>query len=340
MALRARIEALLARHWWQPQPTLLTQALRPLAAVYGIAQRRAAARAAPPAPLPVPVVVVGNVVAGGAGKTPTVIALVDALVAVGRRPGVVSRGWGRLDDAVRDVDVADDADAVGDEPLVIRRRCGVPVWVGRDRAAAVRALCARHPGVDVVVADDGLQHAALARAVDVAVFDERGVGNGRLLPAGPLRQPLPANVPATMRVLYTAGRPSTSLPGAVAQRRVEHAWPLAAWRAGDAGQRVPLAALQGRDLVAVAGIASPEKFYASLRSAGLTLSSTLALPDHHRYATLPWPAATADVVTTEKDAVKLDPSRIGGTRVWVVPLDLDLPRGWVRDLLALLALPE
>lgn len=315
----------LQRHWWRESPSLLAQALRPLSWLY-----RAVAtlhrRLACPQRQPVPVLVVGNLVVGGAGKTPTVIALVQALRDRGWRPGVVSRGYGRANAAQREVADGDSAAAVGDEPLLIRRRSGVPVWVGRDRVAAAQALCAAHPEVDLIVADDGLQHHRLARDAECVVFDERGAGNGLLLPAGPLREPMPRVLPARRTVLYTGGAASTRLPGALAQRRLAQAWPLAAWSrggSGDAAAAVPLQALRGRPLVAAAGIAAPQKFFAMLDAAGLRFQA-LPLPDHHDHATLPWPA-DAEVVTTEKDAVKLDPARPGMARVWVLPLDLALP---------------
>src|SRR4051812_3838667 len=135
--------------------------------------------------LPVPVIVVGNLLVGGAGKTPTVIAVVDLLRRHGRVPGIVSRGYGRADSAVCEVAPNGEARRVGDEPLLLARRTGVPVFVGADRVAAGHALLQAHPRVDVIVADDGLQHLALGRAIEVLVFDDRGAGNDRLLPAGP-----------------------------------------------------------------------------------------------------------------------------------------------------------
>jgi tetraacyldisaccharide 4'-kinase len=334
MTLAARAEALLARHWWRPRPGALSRALLPLAALYGALAAWQRGRTTPQR-APVPLLVVGNFIAGGAGKTPTVIALVQALRAVGRVPGVISRGHGRQGEAPREVQSGDDVTAVGDEPLLIRRRSAAPVWVGRQRLQAARALCQAHPAVDVLIADDGLQHAALAADAALVVFDERGAGNGLLLPAGPLREPLPRRLPPTMRVLYTAGRASTALPGALALRRITEAWPLAAWRAGDASAAVPLGALQGRPLLAVAGLAAPQKFFGMLQAAGLDLQR-LPLPDHHPYTTLPWPPGTPEIVVTEKDAVKLDPARLGATRAWVVPLDLSLPDALVAELLALL----
>lgn len=325
------LEALLQRHWWQPRRTWLAQLLRPLSWLYRGLAARAARR--PARPSPVPVIVVGNLVAGGAGKTPTVIALVQALRDAGRTPGVISRGHGRSADGVRAVGAFDTAAQSGDEPTLIRRRTGVPVWVGRDRPAAAHALCAAHPDVDVLVSDDGLQHAPLARAAELVVFDERGTGNGLLLPAGPLREPMPSAWPARRRVLYNAPRPSTPVPGALAERRLGAALDLAHWHANRRSEAVPLAALRGRPLVAAAGIAAPERFFSMLEAEGLTIER-LPLPDHHDFATLPWPPATPDVVVTEKDAVKLDPHAMGQTRVWVVGLDFVLPSALVADLLA------
>lgn len=329
MTLAARAGSLLASHWWRPQPSALANMLRPLSWLY-----RALAlwhkRRAVPQQLSVPVLVVGNCVAGGAGKTPTVIALVQALLAAGRKPGVISRGYGRQGDSVRAVQAGDAAAAVGDEPLLIRRRTGVPVWVGRDRVAAGRALIARNADVDVIVCDDGLQHHRLAWNAAVMVFDERGSGNGLLLPAGPLREALPTHLAPGMYVLYTSGAPSTALPGAVAQRRFGRVRALAG------GAEVDISQLRGRPLLAVAGLAAPEKFFAMLVATGLSFKR-LPLPDHHAYDTLPWPAETSDVITTEKDAVKLAPQRVGATRIWVVPLDLQLPAALVVDLIRALA---
>ena len=337
--MTAPLEDLLQRCWWRPAPDALAWALWPLSIIYRGLLTLQQRRTLPPAALPVPVLVVGNHVVGGAGKTPTVIAIVQALQAAGRQPGVISRGHGREGEQALAVNDASTAVAVGDEPLLIRRRCGVPVWVGRRRTEVALALCAEHPEVDVLVADDGLQHRALARQAELVVFDERGAGNGLLLPAGPLREPLPAATPAIRRVLYTAGTASTPLPGVMATRRLALAWPLAAWHRGDATQALPLQQLRGRPLLAAAGMAAPEKFFGMLAAAGLQ-TTRMPLPDHHPYTTLPWPPGTPDVLVTEKDAVKLQPAAVGGTRVWVLPLDLHLPAGLIDELSALLFPPH
>jgi tetraacyldisaccharide 4'-kinase len=273
---------------------------------------------------PVPVIVVGNLVAGGAGKTPAVIALVQVLRQAGYVPGVISRGHGRSTRhaaAVRDDSAATE---VGDEPLLIRRRTGAPVWVARRRIEAARGLCAAHPEVDVLVADDGLQHWRLQRELQLIVFDDRGVGNGLQLPAGPLRQPMPAWVPVNSHVLYNADAPSTAWTGSLVQRGLAGAVLLQDWWRGAAPDLAALRALRGRTLVAAAGLAAPQRFFGMLRDAGLQIQA-LPLGDHHAFTPLPWPEGTPEVVVTEKDAVKLPRDGIAGTRVWVVALDFRLP---------------
>ncbi len=333
--VRAALEAFFRRIWWTPRPGVAARLLWPLAALYGLLWRRRAVAAPPARALPVPVLVVGNVVVGGAGKTPTVMAVVAALQRRGHRPGIVSRGHGRQGDAAQAVHPGCAVGEVGDEPLLMARRSGVPVVVGRDRVAAAQALCRQSPAIDVIVSDDGLQHLALARTAELVVFDERGAGNGLLLPAGPLREPWPAaSLGRTVRhLLYTAGRASTPQDGHLARRTLRQAWPLAAWHAGDAAAARPIEALRGRPLLAAAGLAAPEKFFAMLRAEGLDID-TLPLPDHFAYARRPWPDDGPDVLVTEKDAIKLDPAVPSRRRIWVLPLDLALP----DDLIDALAL--
>lgn len=330
----------LERAWLERGP--LVRALLPLAWVFGAltALRRQLYRLGwrRSHRLPVPVVVVGNLIVGGAGKTPTVMAIVALLRRHGFTPGIVSRGYGRSDDGALDVQPHTAATDCGDEPLLMRLRTGAPVVVGRNRAGAGLALLHRHPTVDIVISDDGLQHLKLARDAQVLVFDERGVGNGWLLPAGPLREPLPASVPMHSVVLYNAPVASTALAGSLATRALAGAVALASWRIGQAASMATLESLHGRPLVAAAGVARPNRFFDMLREQGLQISA-LPLPDHFDFATLPWPAETPDVVLTEKDAVKLDPTRVGATRVWVAALDFALPAAFESALLALLPTP-
>ncbi|MDT8999184.1 tetraacyldisaccharide 4'-kinase [Paucibacter sp. APW11] len=321
----------------------LAQALRPLAALHGalirlrvLLYRLGFKRAAS---LPVPVIVVGNWIVGGAGKTPTTLALLRRCAALGLRAGVISRGYGRSDETlIRVVSGGDSATEVGDEPLLIQRRAGVPVAVGRDRVATARALLAAHPDLQVLISDDGLQHWRLPRQLSVLVFDERGLGNGRLLPAGPLRQNRPlAAAPGSSSeqlVLYNAPQASTALTGHLAQRRLAGAVRLKDWWAGQPATLQALQALcsaRARPLLAAAGMAAPQRFFAMLREQGLVIDE-LPLPDHYRFDTLPWPADTPTLLITEKDAVKLLPERLHGTEVWVVTLDFSPEQAFEQAL--------
>lgn len=286
----------------------------------------------------IPIVVVGNLIVGGAGKTPTVMAVAEMLRRHGFNPGIISRGYGRSSDEWIEVRMDTDVHRSGDEPLLMKLRLQLPVVVGRDRVAAAKELLRLHPGIDVVVSDDGLQHLRLHRDVQVVVFDRRGVGNGWLLPAGPLREPLRRQIPPKTLVLYNASEPSTSWPGALAHSELLGAAALADWWCGQAASPEVLHDLKDRRVTAAAGMANPDRFFDMLRSAGLTID-TIPLPDHHDFKTLPWPPGTSDVLVTEKDAIKIKPQNVGTTKVWVVPLDFRLGAEFERALLALLPSP-
>jgi tetraacyldisaccharide 4'-kinase len=266
--------------------------------------------------LPVPVIVVGNVVVGGTGKTPLVIWLVDALRLAGYVPGVISRGYGGDADAdVVEVMMASRADQVGDEPLLIARRAQCPVMVGRDRVAAARALLAAHPAVDVIVSDDGLQHYRLQRTVEIVLFDERGGGNRWLLPAGPLRESMSRQRDVTVLngVQLPTGLPKNCLRMQLAGQRAE--------ALSDRTHSISLSGLSGR-IVAVAGIGNPERFFGMLRAIGLSIE-TMALQDHHIFSAQTFAGIAADVILmTEKDAVKCEgiDSVSNDPRMWVVPV--------------------
>lgn len=299
--------------------------------------------------LPVPVLVIGNRIVGGAGKTPTTIALLQHLRQAGWHPGVLSRGYKaaqaqqggpvRLDAASAP---ALDASVTGDEPLLIWRRTGVPLMIGPDRVAAGEALLKTHPEIDILVCDDGLQHLKLHRDIEVVVFDERGAGNGWLMPAGPLREPWhvePASaLVAPPVVLYNAARASTPLPGHLARRTLGAPRALADWWAGVDGER--LLPPQNGPVAALAGIAQPDRFFDALRGLGFAVTP-IPLPDHASFDTLPWPAATPHLIVTEKDAVKLDPARVARarphTQVWVAGLDFEPEPGFWQALDAALA---
>lgn len=259
--------------------------------------------------LPVPVLVVGNLTVGGTGKTPLVIHLVERLRAAGRTPGVISRGYG-AEGAPRLVDIDSRAEAVGDEPLLIARRCGVPVAVGVDRVAAARALLAAHPAVDVIVSDDGLQHLRLARDLEICVIDGgRGFGNGWRLPAGPLRESVTRLASVDLVVVNGGTR-----PGAVSMTLV----PGMARRLCDGHERA-LSGFVGSKVHAVAGIGHPARFFAALAVAGLEVMP-YPRPDHAPLALADLPSPDGwPVLLTEKDAVKLA-NASGRDDLWLVPV--------------------
>ncbi len=284
------------RHWYRF--SWLSALLVPVAFAFGaiVRLRRAAYRRGilRTTRVAAPVVVVGNLVAGGTGKTPLVLWLAAALAQRGWRPGIVSRGYGAGASHPRAVTIGGDPRDFGDEPLLHAERSGCPVWVGRDRAAAATALLAAHPECDVVICDDGLQHYALARDFEIAVRDERGAGNGLMLPAGPLREPLSRHVDA-----WVVNGPNAA-PGEFTMRLE-----AAGFRRVDSpSSEVARAELSGRRLHAVAAIGNPRRFFAQLEQLGLTLQ-THAFPDHHlfRPEELAFPGGDF-ILMTEKDAVK------------------------------------
>ncbi len=306
--------------------------------------------------MPVPVIVVGNITVGGSGKTPLVIALVEALRREGYVPGVVSRGYGgtatRSKSAVESVDgsiglVADDtandaaadssgdaADRYGDESVLIRLRTGAPVFVGRRRVAAARALLVAHPEVDVLIADDGLQHYALARNFEIAVFDARGAGNRRLLPAGPLREPLERLLDIDAIVLNGDDAVLPEIPGGAMPARSPYRMTLVAgdaYRVNNPGETRALQLFRGRRLTAAAGIGNPQRFFAQLRRIGLKFHR-MPLDDHHRYRDNPFADRFSEaVLMTEKDAVKC--RRFDEARMWAVPVSAEIDPALVAAIL-------
>ena len=257
----------------------------------------------------IPVIVVGNIVAGGSGKTPLVIWIAEFLKKNGWSPGIVSRGYGTRETQPRAATIASDASDVGDEPIVLSRRSGCPVWVGVDRVAAVRALRAQHEDVDVVILDDGLQHYRLRRDIEIAVVDSRGFGNGFLLPAGPLREPAwrLRTVDAVVANGFTKDRAySMSLQGDTFHRMT------------DSNERRAAAAFAGQKVHAVAGIGDPNRFFMHLVKLGVK-PVPHPFPDHHPFKPQDLDfGADAQVVMTEKDAVKL--RHAARANWWVLPV--------------------
>jgi tetraacyldisaccharide 4'-kinase len=274
----------------------------------------------------VPVLVVGNLVAGGSGKTPLAIALVERLRAAGWTPGVATRGYGR-DDGARPlwVDARTDPARGGDEPVLIARRTGAKVRADRDRVAAARALVAE--GCDIVVCDDGLQHYRLARDLEIEVVDaRRRYGNGQLLPAGPLREPVERAARCDFRVVNAMDGDGPPGFGEWPMRLLaDRALPLLG------GRPQPLASFAGQRVHAVAGIGDPERFFAMLRALGIAVVPH-AFADHHRYVAGDFEfGSDLPVLMTEKDAVKC--TAFVGQRHYSVPIRAELPEAfWIALL--------
>ncbi len=267
--------------------------------------------------LPVPVIVVGNLIVGGAGKTPVARALARQLLEMGWHPGIISRGYGRSVPGVRAVGPDDSPKYVGDEPLLYAQD-GFPIYVGEQRAAAGLALLRANPGVDILIADDGLQHLALARDLEVVVFDQRGIGNGALLPAGPLREPLSRLTDGCVRGLIIQGHPD------------QQGWPNVPlfgmtlvpdqiYRLNQPDDMLPLKHLAGQTVVALAGIGNPERFFSMLRDHGLRVDAR-SFPDHYEFQSGDMPMTTLPVLMTAKDAVKCREFAAGHDNWYVVPV--------------------
>ena len=327
---RSRLETSLLREW--AGGGAAQWLLRPLSWLYAgiLCLRRMANGSVRPlytsaASLRAPLVVVGNLTAGGSGKTPCVIALAQALAARGWHPGIVSRGYGGRG-RITPVTASSAPAEVGDEPVLIARRTGMPVWVGRDRLAAARDLLGACPQVDVLISDDGLQHASLPRDVEIVVVDaRRGFGNRRLLPAGPLREPLVRL--SRVDQLWVCGEgevPACPPAGATAVPvRVGLALSGTACSLARPGETRPLAGFAGQDTVAVAGIAAPERFFGMLGAAGVR-ATPAAWPDHHAFRAEDLQhLRDRCVLMTQKDAVKCE--AFAAADWWMVPLDAVIP---------------
>ncbi|MBS1144862.1 MAG: tetraacyldisaccharide 4-kinase [Proteobacteria bacterium] len=317
----------LQRQWFeQRRLTPALWLLLPLLAIYVVlsALNRALAK---PVRLPVPVIVVGNLIVGGAGKTPLTLWLAKQFKALGWQPGIVSRGYGRTGDGVIPVHADSLPTEVGDEPLLLARRSGVPVWVGRQRAEAGAALLAAHPEVNVLLCDDGLQHHALARDVELVVFDARGAGNGWRLPVGPLREPLSRL--ATVDAIIGNNLKST-LSGAAPGFEMR-LLPGEFYRLDDPSQTCTAERFHGRSpLYALAGIGNPERFFQTLAALGLDCK-TQAFPDHHRYTAADLTFAQDGILLmTEKDAVKCAGLTAGET--WVLPVEAELSPALIEHI--------
>ena len=322
------LAAWLQQEWYaQRRPSPALWLLLPLHALFVLisAGRRLAYRCGMLASirLPVPVIVVGNLVAGGVGKTPLVLWLVKELQRRGRRPGIVSRGYGGTAESIRAVPPDSPVAEVGDEPLMLARRSGVPVWIGADRAAAGQALLATHAEVDILIADDGLQHYRLARDAEVVVFDGRGAGNGWRLPIGPLREPLCRLRQATALV-FNGGASERVQAAAPAVPRFDMNLQAGIfYRLGDPTCFCSVEAMKGKKLHALAGIGAPSRFFGTLKSLGLQFAEH-PFPDHHVFTASDLDFGSESVLLmTEKDAVKC--TGLTSCEAWVLPVIAQLP---------------
>ena len=274
-----------------------------------------------PTKLPVPVWVVGNVLVGGTGKTPIVMHLASELRDLGFKVGVIARAQETAQQNVQEVYAHSPAMQVGDEPLLVKKRSKVPVFIGKERAKAAQALLKAYPQTQLIISDDGLQHRALHHDLALCVFDDRGLGNGFLLPAGPLREPWPRKPQVPQFIVHTGDKPfGASYP---AQRR------LADVAVNGMGQTRPLASWQGETVQALAAIAQPEVFFQALRDHGIHLSAAHSLPDHAPLTVWQCPE-DQDLFCTEKDAVKL---WLRQPQTWAVPLECRLPDSLWAQLL-------
>ncbi|MBI5040070.1 MAG: tetraacyldisaccharide 4'-kinase [Gammaproteobacteria bacterium] len=312
--------------WYTRTP--LAWPLLPLSALYcaAIVTRRLAYRwgLKKTHRLNVPVIVVGNLTVGGTGKTPLVIWLTRFLREHGYRPGLVARGYGgKASHWPQTVTADSDPTLVGDEPVMLARATGCPMMVAPDRVAAARALLAE-TDVNVIISDDGLQHYALGRDIEIAVVDgERRFGNGHCLPAGPLREP--ARRLREVDLIVANGVADAD----------EFAMRV---NANDAvnlqtGERRSLDQFRGQPIHAIAGIGNPERFFNALRAKGLRIE-THAFPDHHAYRADDLTFGAAALLMTEKDAVKCQ--RFAQPNVWAVGTQIELTDDFAGRVLALL----
>ncbi len=310
---------LLEKHW--RQITVVSLLLLPFSVLFGVIAwfRRAAYRLGilRVVGAAVPVVIIGNLSVGGTGKTPVVIWLVKALQASGFTPAVVSRGYGGAEE-LSAVSPASSPQLVGDEPVLIARRTQCPVWVGRDRAAAVKRLVSANPQVDVVISDDGLQHYRLARDCEIVVIDaQRKFGNRLLLPAGPLREPVSRLGSVDAVVINGGEAPQIAVPGFAMRLQGSQFHNLV-----HPTTRIEADQLSQLRVHAVAGIGDPQRFFSHLRQLGLTFIPH-AFPDHHVFSASDLEFANADaVIMTQKDAIKC--SHFARDNWWSLPVDAQI----------------
>lgn len=322
--VRLGLERHLLRRWQAAGPPPFY--LRLLSRLYRLLSKRRWPR--PAERPPCPVIVVGNITAGGSGKTPVVAAVARLLCQQGQTPAIISRGYGgRVSSEPRAVTSVSDPAEVGDEPVLLARRAGCAVWVCADRRAALHA--GLRGGADVIVADDGLQHPNLPRSFEICVIDgQRGFGNGHLLPAGPLRQPLERLDSVDATLIKRAGRTDCTddLPGM--HFPVE---PGAPYRLGTGEGTEGTEIDRQASFDAVCAIGNPDSFFALLEALGYRFRRH-PFPDHHVFSGREFAGLAGPLLVTEKDAVKLE--RLTGLpECWVLPIEAQLPETLIGQLL-------
>lgn len=318
-------------HAWRRQNALFKWVLVPLSYLFAClsALRRWAYRMGllPSHALPVPVVVVGNINMGGSGKTPVVIWLVEALKQSGYHPAVISRGYGGSARQPTSVDAQSSASVVGDEPVLIATRCACPVWVGANRVKTGKALLKAHPSCNVIVSDDGLQHYALQRDVEIAVVDTNTHQHARLLPAGQLREPLKRLT--TVDAVVCNGEVDADI------QAMPHAYPMRLlgtqfYNLADPNIHATAADFKRKTVMALAGIGNPERFFMHLQQLGLAFAS-VRFEDHHAFIAEDLAKIDSDVlIMTEKDAVKC--KKFAQKNCWVLPVEANIDKA-LADLI-------
>lgn len=333
MTLRVKLEQWLHRQWQHRGVWAWTVA--PLALLFGLILNIRTARyqrlSHQRDKMNVPILVVGNIYIGGTGKTPVVITLVNALSALGWRPGVISRGYGtHIGGHPLIGQGLVDPKQFGDEPALIARETGAPIAVHPDRYQACLDLLSQYPDINLVISDDGLQHLRLPRDIEIIVQDTRMTGNGWLLPAGPLREPIsrlgsvdavltrlddaPVNEKKQSALHAITDHPTSNFCKTTISLQIDRFRHVSSGETRDLGTFLSL--IQDQSVTAVAGIAKPERFFATLRKIGVTLTQSLALPDHFSFERSPFTALDTDVILlTAKDAVKCQ--GVIDDRLWV-----------------------
>ncbi len=318
----------LQHHWYRITPLHLL--LLPVSWLFGMltALRRALYRnhILTSFKLPVPVVVVGNISVGGTGKTPLTLALAAQLIAHGKHPLIISRGHGGTTRQPQAVAADSDAGCCGDEPVLMARRRLCPVWIGRDRVATARAALLAHPECDVILCDDGLQHYRLRRDVEIVVMDgARKIGNGFLLPAGPLREAV-SRLKHVDAVVINGGQSSG--------REIKFGMALAGdvfYNLLDPARTATALDLRGMRCHAVAGIGNPQRYFDTLQALGLQCT-THPFPDHHAYRANDLLFSDCDaLLLTEKDAVKC--ATFADARYWVLRVDAQIDSALIELIL-------